>query len=378
MLLTISLCSATQSKPSTQASTSHLSDFRQKITIPAQSHIVINADHGQILSEHRSEQPRPPASLTKLMTLYVTFDLLKQGKIHIEDKIIVSKQAVKADGFKINLAINEEIKLETVIDAIATASANDASVALAEHISGSEASFSKLMNETAERLGMHASHFVNASGLPHKNHTSTAKDLAILSRRIIRDFPERANTFNHKWFTHKQVKQFNRNRLLWRDPDVTGLKTGHTEEAGYCIAASASKQNNLIIAVTLGSQTDKDRTHAISDSLHMAQLQFKHINVSKLETTLTVPVQYGVENSVKAELEKPLALSIPKAVLPKATIRHNLIKQVQAPVNQGTHLGYLTIIVNGKPVTSVKLIAEKDIAAKGFLAQLIEWLYNLV
>ena len=228
--------------------------------VSSKASILVESNSNQVLAEKNSNKKMPPASLTKIMTIYVVSEALKNGQIKSSDKVVVSKKAWQAEGSRMFLNQGSTVDLEKLINGVVIASGNDATIALAEYVAGSEESFAEMMNLTAEKLGMKNSHFVNATGLPNPEHYSTAKDLSILARAVIKDFPEEYHIYKQKWIEYNHIKQPNRNRLLWRNNKVDGIKTGHTDEAGFCLIASAQDDKMRLINVQLGSPSDSART----------------------------------------------------------------------------------------------------------------------
>ncbi|NNF41421.1 MAG: D-alanyl-D-alanine carboxypeptidase [Woeseiaceae bacterium] len=228
--------------------------------IGAKSYLVIDARTGKELASLNPDAELAPASLTKLMTTYVVFDALQQGQIKLTDETTISEKAWRTEGSRMFVEVDSRVAIKDLLLGMIVQSGNDASVALAEHIAGSESVFAELMNQRAAALGMHASHFRNATGLPAEGHVTTARDLTTLARALINDFPEHYAWHAIKEFTYNDIKQDNRNSLLWRDPSVDGLKTGHTEDAGYCLVASAERDGMRIISTVLGTASTKSRT----------------------------------------------------------------------------------------------------------------------
>lgn len=227
----------------------------------AKAYILINARNSATLAQRNANQKLAPASLTKLMTLYITYKHLQDGSIHLKDKVLVSKKAWKTGGARMFIQAGTKVTVDDLIHGSAIDSGNDACVALAEHIAGSEKDFVAMMNQEAKALGMMNTHFMNSNGLPAKNHYSSARDLSLLSQALIRNFPKQYNLFSQKWFTYNNIRQHNRNRLLWSYPSADGLKTGYTPKAGYCLASSAKKNNVRLISVILGEPTISNRTN---------------------------------------------------------------------------------------------------------------------
>lgn len=217
--------------------------------INSKSYILVDQETGQVLASEQSNVRLPPASLTKVMTAYVVFDKLKKGELKLDDEVLVSQKAWKTGGSKTFIEVGKKVKVEDLIQGMIIQSGNDAATALAEHIGGTEEGFSDMMNETAKKLGMNDSHFINVTGLPRDGHYTTAEDLSILSKRMITDFPEYYKYYSMKNFTYNNIFQSSRNRLLLKDPTVDGMKTGFTDKAGYCYISSAVKNGRRLVTV---------------------------------------------------------------------------------------------------------------------------------
>ena len=237
--------------------------------IAANAYLLLDFSSNKVLAEKNSTVKVEPASLTKIMTMYIIDSEIKAGKIKTSDEVIISKNAWKATGTRMFVQVGTAVKVEDLIRGIIIQSGNDASVAMAEHIAGSEQVFADLMNQYAKLLGMQDSHFVNATGLPDKEHITTAQDMAILARAIIKNFPETYKLYSEKEFTYNGIKQTNRNKLLWRNSLVDGIKTGHTDSAGYCLVAAAKDSNDMrLISVVMGTKSDNSRTEEANKLLN--------------------------------------------------------------------------------------------------------------
>ena len=227
--------------------------------LAATGYVLVDYQSGQVLADYKSEQRLEPASLTKMMTAYVIFQELKAGHISLEDMVLVSEKAWRMQGSRMFIEVGSEVQVEKLMKGLIIQSGNDASVALAEYVAGSEDSFVPLMNAQAERLGLKNTHFVNSTGLPHPDHYTTPYDMALLAAAIIRDFPDHYDWYSEKSYKYNNISQNNRNLLLFRDDSVDGLKTGHTEAAGYCLVASAERKEMRLISVVMGTRSEKAR-----------------------------------------------------------------------------------------------------------------------
>ena len=335
-------------------------------------YVLMDADSGTVVAEKNMNQHLQPASLTKLMTLYLTFQALKSGQIHLDDKATVSVKAWRTGGSRMFLKRGSSVPINCLIQGIIVASGNDSCVTIAQYITGTEQTFSQMMNQTAQRLGMKNSHYVDSTGLPNPNHYSSAYDMALLTRAIIKDFPEYYHLFSKKWLTYNNIKQPNRNRLLWRDNSVDGLKTGHTEEAGYCLIASAQREGMRLISVILGAPTDGDRT---GDSEALLDHGFRFYQTQRLFDAHTPVTQkriwLGKQKYIAFGLANSLYVTFPKGDNEnlKATMQFSKTN-LQAPLNEGQSYGVINILLNGKPIATARLIALQKDSTAGLLSRM--------
>lgn len=326
----------------------------------ASSFILIDANSGKVIAEKDADKKLAPASLTKLMTMYVISDALKNGSIHLDDKVRISTNAWKTGGSRMFVKVDDEVPVRDLLQGIVVASGNDASVAMAEHLAGTENAFASMMNAEAKAIGMNNSHFEDSNGLPNPNHYSTARDLALLAQAIIKNFPEDYKLYSEKWFTFNKIRQPNRNRLLWRLPTADGLKTGHTDAAGYCLVGSAVKDGTRLISVVMGAPSDNVRTE---DSIRLLTFGFRFFETHKLynaDTKLaTARVWKGSESEVPLGIMKDFYLTMPSGQYKniKATIAVNDLK---APIIKGHEYGTLTISLNNQVLATQPLVALKD------------------
>lgn len=340
--------------------------------LPAKAYVLMDADSGQVLAEKNMHLRLPPASLTKLMTLYVASCGLKSQQIHLEDPVLVSRTAWQRGGSRMFLKVGSRVPLREIIAGIIVASGNDACVALAEHTAGSEAAFAQLMNAAAGRIGMTESHFVDSTGLPAPNHYGTAYDFARLTQAIINDFPEYYEWYGQKWITHNQIKQPNRNRLLWRDPSVDGLKTGHTDAAGYCLISSAKRSNMRLISVVLGASSDQARTQQSQTLLNFGFHQYKTSALYAANTPVQTARTYLLKHKQQAfGLTAPLFLTQPRHAGSRVVVQTTLPKRITTPVQKGKSYGELTVLVDNKPVLTRPLVALSDNPQAGFFSRLM-------
>lgn len=324
-------------------------------------YVLMDANTGMIIAHKNMHQAMQPASLTKLMTLYLTFQALHNGQIHLTDLVRVSKEAWQTGGSRMFIKEGSQVSVKDLIDGIIVASGNDACVALSQYVGGNETTFVDMMNATAERLGMKSTHYVDSTGLPQAEHHSTPYDMALLTHAIINHFPEYYPLFKQGWITYNGIKQPNRNRLLWRDTTVDGLKTGHTEEAGYCLISSALRSGMRLIAVVMGAPTDAERA---SDSEALLNWGFRFYETHKLfdanQSLATPRVWLGERNTVPIGLASPLYVTIPTGTYSKLKPQVDINAALHAPIKKGQPVGTLTVQLQNKVITSVPLVALKN------------------
>ncbi len=339
--------------------------------IRAKAYILIDTYSGKIIAEKHSDKRLPPASLTKMMTLYVASNALKNEQIHLDDKVHISKKAWKMTGSKMFIKEGQNIAISDLLQGIIVDSGNDACVAMAEYLGGSEAKFATLMNQQAQLIGMSHSHFMDSTGLPDKNHFTTAKDLALLGVRLIHDFPQYYHWYGQKWFTFNQIKQPNRNRLLWRDESVDGIKTGHTDEAGFCLVSSAKRHNMRLLAVVMGSPSEAVRAE---DSSRLLNYGFRFYETHKLysanQTITKLPVYYGQSNELASGLLQNAYITIPTGQYNHLTVVTETIDILKAPIRKHQKIGYLVIRLDDQVLDKKPLYALNELAKGGYLSQI--------
>lgn len=339
--------------------------------IAATSYVLIDAVSGDVIIEEDSHKRLPPASLTKMMTAYIVEKEIAQGRINLYDEVPVSVKAWQTGGSKMFIKEGTKVVLEDLLKGVIIQSGNDASIALAEYIAGSESAFADVMNQQAKLLGMKDSHFENATGLPSENHYSTAYDLALLAKAIIMDFPEQYALYAEKYFTYNNIRQPNRNRLLWRDKSVDGLKTGHTEEAGYCLVASSERDGMRLISTIMGASSENSRAQETQKLLNYG---FRYFETHKLYSAGTAlidsAVWMGTVEKFPLGLAKDVTITIPRGQ--KDQLKAELIVDpvVKAPVDLGQSFGQLEVKLKDEIVVSEKLIALEPVPEAGFFKRL--------
>ena len=338
--------------------------------INAKAFILIDVNSGKIIAEKNSEEKLPPASLTKMMTLYVISSALRNEQIHLTDNVRISHEAWQIGGSRMFVKEGQQVTVEELLKGIIVDSGNDACVAMAEHLGGSEQGFADIMNQEAQALGMTSSHFTDSTGLPDPNHYTTAKDLAILGRALVKDFPEYYASYKQKWFSFNGIRQPNRNRLLWRDSQVDGIKTGHTSEAGFCLVASASHDDMRILSVVLGSPTDTARADDSERLLNYGFRFFETHEIYKANQTITeIPVYKGTADKLPVGVLKSQFITIPSGQYQRLSIKTKVLQNLEAPVQKGDKIGELIIEFDGKVLETHPLYALNAIAAGSFFGR---------
>ncbi|MBT8108716.1 MAG: D-alanyl-D-alanine carboxypeptidase [Gammaproteobacteria bacterium] len=317
--------------------------------IGAKSYLVIDAKTGHELAALDPDLPLAPASLTKIMTTYVVFSALGQGQIQLADEVTISEKAWRMPGSRMFVEVGKRVTIEDLLLGMIVQSGNDASVALAEHIAGTEGVFAQMMNQHAQQLGMHSSNFLNATGLPAEGHVTTARDLAILSRAMIEEFPDYYAWHAAKEFTFNDIRQSNRNKLLWRDPSVDGLKTGHTDEAGYCLVASAVRDDMRIVSVVMGTSSEKSRADGSQALLNYGFRFFETRLLYKAgEEVTTARVWKSANETSRLGVLEDLYITLRRGSYDKLESALDIPAIVEAPV------------ANGQPVAELKISLGED------------------
>lgn len=338
--------------------------------INAAAYTVLDYNSGKILASNNAHEKRAPASLTKLMTAYVVFQLINDGRASLEDEVRISKKAWKTGGSKSFVEVGKNIKLEILLKGMIIQSGNDSAVALAEHIAGTEGTFATYMNEYARELGMKNSRFENASGLPHADQHTTAADMAILAAATIRDFPEFYPWYAEKEFTYHGIKQRNRNKLLWSDHTVDGLKTGFTKKAGYNLTASAQRVGMRLISVVLGSTGVEARTAQTQKILDYGFRFFETQNLKGIAKE--VPISSATKDTLKVGTTSDANITLARGQYKLSDQAIQLNSNLSAPVNKGDQVGYLLIQFEGKTTAKIPLVALEDAEQAGFFSRMLE------
>lgn len=335
--------------------------------LAVESYILIDATTGKILVDHNAQVRLPPASLTKIMTSYVIASEIEQGRISLSDLVPVSVNAWRMEGSRMFIQEGTQVSVEDLLRGIVIQSGNDASVAMAEFIAGSEQTFAEMMNELAEWLGMHNSQFRNATGLPDEAHYTTAADLAILTSALIQRYPQHYKTYQEKYFTYNDIRQANRNSLLFRDETVDGVKTGHTKAAGYCLVASSQQKGMRLISVVMGASSERTRASETQKLLTYGFRFYETVSLYKAQDNLRkVRVWGGLHESIQLGIEEDLAITIPRGQRDQLTASIQVDPIIRAPLTRGQALGTLTLTLEGEILSEMRVLALNDVAEAGF------------
>ena len=341
----------------------------------ARNAILMDYDTGEYLFEKNIAESVPPASMSKLMTVYILMSKIKDGSIKLDDTFSVSENAWRKGGAATGgstmfLSIGDNVSVENLIKGIVIQSGNDACIVVAENVAGSEDDFVILMNKTAKKLGLKNSHFENATGLPHPDHRMSMEDLAILARHIIKEFPELYHYFSQKEFVYNNIKQGNRNPLLYTMKGADGLKTGHTEEAGFCLAASATKGERRLIEVMSGMSSNRERSEEAERLMSWGFREFNNFKIlTKGQTVATAKVWYGKEDRVNLTVADDVLKTVHMSQQDNVKAMAEFDEPVKAPIKAGQEIGTIKIEIEGQSPLNVPLIAANDVSETGMLGK---------
>jgi serine-type D-Ala-D-Ala carboxypeptidase (penicillin-binding protein 5/6) len=347
-------------------------------SIAARGYILMDASNGQVLAASNDTSPLEPASLTKIMTAYAVFDALRTGSLKLEDKVTISEHAWRvggaaSEGSTSFLPVNSQAPVQVLLQGMIVQSGNDASIALAERVAGSEEAFAHLMNTYAKRLGMTATHFENRTGLPGPNHRTTAHDMALLATAIIRDFPQYYPMFAERKYTFNGITQHNRNGLLDRDPTVDGLKTGHTEAAGYCLVSSAKRDSMRLVSVVMGTKSMKAREDASQALLNYGFSFFESKSLYASGQSLgKIRIWKGATEELDVGLTRDAVLTIPRGRATLIQTKLDIPPSAIAPIDRSTSIGKVSFMLEGKEIASQPLYPLADVAQAGFFGRMYD------
>ena len=348
--------------------------------LQASGYLLVDATNGEVLVEYNADEPLPPASLTKMMTAYIAEREIAEGRASFDDKVPVSVKAWKTGGSRMFIREGTEVRLEDLLRGIIIQSGNDASVAVAEYIAGSEDVFADVMNQTAAGMGMVNSQFKNSTGLPQEGHYTTAKDLGILAARTIKDFPDTYTIYKEKNFTYNGIKQANRNNLLFRDPSVDGLKTGHTEEAGYCLVASAERDGYRLISVVMGAASEKAREQETTKLLQYGFRYFRGQTVFAADQPLpesSRKVWFGDAETVELTPTESLYVTLPLGRESSIQATLDAPDTLDAPLAAGTVVGTVKIMLGERVLAESPVAVAQAVPEGGVFKRLVDFVLRL-
>jgi D-alanyl-D-alanine carboxypeptidase (penicillin-binding protein 5/6) len=341
------------------------------------SYILVDYDSGMVIASKNPDLILPPASITKIMTSYLAFTELKNKTMGLQDEVLISKNAWQTGGSKMFIEVGKKVKIQELLHGIITTSGNDASVAMAEHISGNEETFSIYMNQMADSLGMNDTSYANSTGLPDDDLYTTARDISLLSRALIKDFPKEYKLYSQKEYVFNEIKQYSRNKLLYVDDSVDGIKTGFTKKAGYCLATSAKRGSRRLISVVLGAKSPDQRTKL---SKALLEYGFRFYETHKLFSSNQELTQARVFSGDKTIISLGVIddtyISIPRRQIKKIKKKFVIDQNLSAPVNKDEAVGYVVIELEGKPITTFKLFAMETIAEGSFYRKTLDSIYR--
>ena len=343
--------------------------------IKATSYILLDAQTNKVIVEYEADERNPPASLTKIMTTYLVEQMIQRGVVERSEQVPVSIKAWKAEGSKMFIREGTEVDLMDLLRGVVIQSGNDASIALAEFVAGDEASFAQMMNEQAEKLGMLNSNFLNSTGLPDEGHYSSARDMALLTKDMIKRFPEHYQLYSERSFKFNNIEQPNRNRLLRYDRSVDGVKTGYTKAAGYCLVASAERNGMRLISVVMGAENDDSR---VRESQKLLTYGFRNFETStiyeELEIVKSAPLFYGVEEVISLGVSENVSVTIPRGSYEKLEAQIKVPKIIEAPVRKGDVLGELLLMMDEETIYKTSVISLENYEQAGLFSRFSDYL----
>jgi len=342
-------------------------------SIEARAHILIDFQTGAVLAEHNADEPMEPASITKVMTAYAAFKALKEGRIKLTDPVTISEHAWKSEGSRSFVQVGTQVPMEVLLKGMMVQSGNDATIAVAERIGGTEQAFAGIMNSYAKQLGMKNSHFENSTGLPGPTHRMSARDIAILARAVIAEFPEYYRWYSLREYEWNGIKQQNRNGLLGRDPSVDGIKTGHTDSAGYCLATSANRGGMRLISAVLGTASMKAREDASAALLNYGYTFYETVALKKKGEALLSPRVYkGAVDMIPAVVAHDLWATVPRGSAASLVTTTTLNEPLIAPLADDQPIGQVSIADGATVISSTPLVPQSAVAEGGWWSRLTD------
>ncbi len=342
--------------------------------IQASSYLLVDAESDKVIVEYNAHEQNPPASLTKIMTSYLVEQEIDAGRIQMNDEVLVSVAAWRTGGSKMFIREGTKVTIEDLLKGIIIQSGNDASVAVAEHIGGSEDAFANMMNQQAAVLGMQNTHFTNSTGLPDREHYSSAWDMALLTRDLINRFPQHYALYSQRSYEFNGIEQANRNKLLWRDKTVDGVKTGYTSSAGYCLVASAVREGMRLISVVMGTDSDQAR---MRESQKLLSYGFRYYETQSLyEADVALkdqPVYYADADTVGLGVENEVVVTFPRGYYNDIEVKLEIPKVIEAPLSKGEQMGELKLKLHDKTLYTAPLVVLEDVPESGLIGQFTDF-----
>jgi D-alanyl-D-alanine carboxypeptidase (penicillin-binding protein 5/6) len=341
--------------------------------LAATAYLLIDANSGRVLAQRNADKALPPASITKLMASYIVSTEIERGSININDKVNISVEAWKKGGSKMFIREGTQVSVIDLVRGMIIQSGNDATIALAEHVAGSESAFVDVMNQQADMLGLTNTHFMNATGWPEDGHYSSPRDIAILTKALISEFPQSYNYYSEKYFSYNGINQPNRNKLLFRDKTIDGVKTGHTDEAGYCLVASSEKKGMRLISVVMGTSSDSARAQ---ETQKLLAYGFRYYHTHKLyeknSTVSTAQVWKGQSESIDLGVTQDIYLTVPRGSEDSLVAKASVDNFIEAPVGINQELGSVIITLDGETLLNAPLVSLKAVDEAGLLSRIYD------
>lgn len=342
-------------------------------SVPAKAWMTYDANSGQVIGGLNIEQAVEPASLTKLMTAYIVFSAIEKNRLALDQEVHVSEKAWKTEGSRMFIDPNSKVTVDELLKGMIIQSGNDATVALAEAVAGSESAFVALMNQEADKMGLKNTYYTNASGLPHDDHLTTVSDLGIVAVRLVKDFPQYLHYYSEKEYTYNDIRQMNRNRLLWIDSTVDGLKTGHTSTAGYCLVSTALRDGRRVVSIVVGTESDAARAEISLKLLNWSYQNFDTVKLYDAEKpAVEARVWEGTQETVALGQPEPIWVTVPRGKLADLKADAQYTQPLIAPLESGKRAGTVTLELDGKPLREIPLLILDDVAQAGFFSRLID------
>ena len=339
--------------------------------VEASAYILVDQANGRVLASDKADERVEPASITKLMTGYIAFRALAQGRLTLDELVTISEKAWRAEGSRTFLRVGSQASVEVLLRGMIIQSGNDAAIALAEHLGGSEATFAELMTREAQRLGMRNSQFRNATGLPDENHYTTPRDIALLSRAMIREFPDYYSWYSEREFTWNNIRQRNRNGLLTKDPSVDGIKTGHTSSAGYCLVSSALRGQTRLIAAVFGSPSVRMREQASASLLNYGFAFYETVTLRKQGEKILEPRLYkGAEQFLTVTSARDVNVTVTRGAARDLRIRTQIDEPLMAPIKAGSKVGELQVLQGEQVIARTALVSADSVQEGGVWPQI--------